>query len=232
MPDRVVGSYRLKEAIPASAGLGTAAHLGRHRGDGTPVLAQRIDGADHSVILRELAAAAAVTHPSLARPLEWFEEDGAVHAVFEHVDGLRLDQLLDHLRRNGLRLPDVAIFELGAILADALARAQEARDDMGRGKRLVHGTLAPDRIAIGWNGRVVIYGTGLPRLFPDEGRDPRMGPFRAPELRRVGAEGTSRGDVFALARILHALFTGEEPGPSPAARLATARADLPDEVVR
>ena len=44
----------------------------------------------------------------------------------------------------------------------AMALEGAAKDDAGRRLHLIHGDLGPDRILISWEGRVHVYGIGLP----------------------------------------------------------------------
>ena len=60
-------------------------------------------------------------------------------------------------------------------MAEAIAHVQEAKDDRGRGLRLVHGSLGPDRVVVGWDGKVRIYGEcGTGRLLGAELFGPRV----------------------------------------------------------
>ena len=208
MPSRdTLGPFRVLRPVPPEAGLGPEVSVAEWEGDGEHagerVLLRRYEekGLGRARVLRELGQAKNLRHRHLATVHGWYEEDGALVAVFEYLEGARLDQIVGHLAERGRRLGDEAVAELSLEIAEAIAYAQEAKDDRGRGLKLVHGTLAPDRVVVGWDGSVKVYGAALRSLFAADGRAKAMRAYTAPEL-RGGSHGTSRGDVFALGMIM------------------------------
>ncbi|HHH29819.1 MAG TPA: hypothetical protein ENK57_15945, partial [Polyangiaceae bacterium] len=237
--DATLGPFRVLRPVPPEAGLGPNVSVaewggdGEHAGERVLLHHYEAKGLGRARAFRELGQAKDLRHRALAKVHGWYEEDGALVAVLEHVEGARLDQIVGHLAEQGARLGDDAIAELSLLIAEAVAHAQEAKDGRGRGLKLVHGTLATDRVVLGWDGRVKIYGTALRSLYVGEGRTKAMRAYTAPEL-RGGSHGTSRGDVFALGMIMWTLYTGRIPEPHgpPPEKIGRFRPDLDDALKR
>ena len=162
-------------------------------------------------LLRETAFARELRHPHLlrVRGLERFDEGWA--QLFDHVDGVRLDRLLE-----GAEAPTPP--EIAArVVLDLAAGLQHAHEEGGAslaGRPLVHGAVRPELILVGLDGRVVLSGfggsaggCGSDALPAGPGRG-----FLAPEQILGGrtAYGVTT-DVYALGAVLYDLVTGRPP---------------------
>jgi serine/threonine protein kinase len=124
--------------------------------------------------------------------------------MIEQVPGRTLEALIDAAFPERLPLPEIL-----AVVRDCtrgLHFLHELRDQRGTAVRLVHGTMAPPLVAVGFDGVARV--AGLERLCATRGA-PRPDPrFAAPEQSQEGAAVDRRADVFALAAVLLRAATG------------------------
>jgi len=185
---------------------------------------------------REAAICSQLNHPAIVRMFDFFEHDRHLVLVLEHIDGVQLDRLVQHVARRRQNIGDAAIAYMGREIAGALAHAHAARDEDGRPTPVIHRNLIPDNVVIGWDGHVRLMGFGLGKIM---GRTPdtvagviKGAPgFMAPEQAR-GDRATPRSDVYGLGLLLWSLFTSKRPpdGGLRPARLSILRTDLPREL--
>ncbi|MRG92640.1 serine/threonine protein kinase [Polyangium spumosum] len=189
-------------------------------------------------LVREAAICAVLNHPSIQRMFDFFEHDRHLVLVLEHVEGVTLDRLQELLGRQQAKLDDKTIAFLGRALSGALAHAHAAKDEEGTPTPVIHRTMHPENVLIGWDGQVRLTGFGLGKIL---GRSPdtvafviKGAPgFMAPEQAR-GERVTPKADVYGLGILLWSLYAGTKPPevgtrPKP---LATHRPDLPKELTR
>src|SRR4029453_17128089 len=111
-------------------------------------------GADRGRLPRldgEARAAPAFNHPNIVHIYDVgvaASQEGAHYVVMEHVEG---ETLRKRLRRGPLPIPEV--LDLGAQLADGLAKAHRAG--------IVHRDLKPENVMITSEGRLKILDFGL-----------------------------------------------------------------------
>ncbi len=190
-----------------------------------------VRGLDRAKALRELRLVRRLKHEAIAPVVEYFEHGSKLAVVIETLDGLWLDQLLEHVERQGVQLPPQAIWRIGLGIAGALAAAHLLADDQGRVLHISHGRLGPDQIRVSWQGQVRVYGVGLGSVFADGKRSERALAFAAPEHHRKGMPGGSQVDVYGVGAILWTLLTGEQPAPEQRlAKLVGQRDDVPDSL--
>ena len=59
-----------------------------------------------------------MNHPAVVRVFDFFEHEGKLVLVLEHVEGTTLADLVQHLADKRQKLPDAAIYYIGARIAD------------------------------------------------------------------------------------------------------------------
>ena len=231
------GNYSVVRRLDPAGGLGAEAYLAVRT---TPPGHERLnvltvheaDPATRDQAVRSLTVVRNLTHPATVQVLEHFDHEGKLVLVFEHHDGLRIEQIEERLRQDQERLTDLAVWQIAHQLMGALAEAHEASDPTGTPFGLAHGHLGPDVVHIGWDGRVRVLGMGLAELFLDDERSEAALACRAPE-HGSGAAAAPAADLYAAAAIIWSLLTGRRP-PTPGRRaqsLAKTRADLPATLV-
>jgi len=161
--------------------------------------------------VQEAQAASALEHPHIAVIHEVDEADGLTYIAMELVRG---EKMSDTLARH--RLPVARALELGAEIAEGLARAHE--------KRIVHRDLKPANVMVTDEGHAKIIDFGIAKLLErdagspsehttgDTGRGVVLGTitYMSPEQAQ-GDTVDHRSDIFALGVLLHEMLTGQPP---------------------
>src|SRR5262245_58303775 len=166
-------------------------------------------------LAREASICARLNHPAIVRMFDFFEHERRLVLVLEHVDGVDLDRLVQHLARRRQRLTDDAIWYIGHQLCSALAHAHGATDEEGNATPVIHRNTRPENVLIAWDGQVRLAGFGLGKVL---GRSPdtvvgviKGTPgYMAPEQAR-GERVTTRVDVYLIGLLLWSLLSERRP---------------------
>jgi hypothetical protein len=184
-------------------------------------------------VVREVEAAAALSHPNIVALYDWFGDGERSILVWELVVGSSLDQLAGELG-------DGDVAAVGAELYEGLAYAHS--------QWIVHRDVKPQNVMLGEDGHVKIMDFGIARMLDSDtltedgdviGTVAYMSPEQAAG-RRVGPSS----DVYSAGIVLYELLAGENPlrGQTPAetmsnvaagrlSPLGSLRPDLPDELL-
>ncbi|AUX38011.1 protein kinase [Sorangium cellulosum] len=188
-------------------------------------------------LAREASICASMNHPAIVRMFDFFEHDGRLVLVLEHVEGVNLNRLLQHLAARQQKLADAAVYYLVHCIAGALAHAHGLTDEHGSPAPVIHRNLHPENIVIGWDGQVRLTGFGIGKIL---GRTPdtiagvvKGAPgYMAPE--QVRAERvTVKADIYGVGLLLWSLLSGRRPpadGTKPPG-IASIRPEIPRPVV-
>ncbi|MBC7236444.1 MAG: hypothetical protein H5T69_11445 [Chloroflexi bacterium] len=149
-----------------------------------------------AALRRLLSRWAAVSHPSLARLVEWFPSGESFYVVFEFVHGWTLAQII----RGRARVTPELARNWGAQLCALLVTLHRQEPP------LYVPFLSPDHVIVQRDGRVKLIGLGLSHLFRPNAPQPfgSVRGYAAPELRSGFPD--ARSDLFALGRLLYALL--------------------------
>ncbi len=168
--------------------------------------------------VQEARAASAVNHPAIAQIYEIEEQDDITFMVMEYVDGSTVRQLI---ARKELDLASAV--EIGAQVADGLARAHEAG--------IVHRDIKSDNIMVSRDGHPKILDFGLAKLLDPPAAGTEAGADRSqmetiartqagvilgtiaymsPEQAR-GLPADKRSDIFSYGIVLYEMVTGKLP---------------------
>ncbi|WP_437634416.1 protein kinase domain-containing protein [Sorangium sp. So ce854] len=188
-------------------------------------------------LAREASICATLNHPAIVRMFDFFEHSGRLALVLEHVEGVSLNRLLQHLANRQQKLADAAVYYLVQCIAGALAHAHGATDEHGSPTPIIHRNLHPDNIVIGWDGQVRLTGFGIGKIL---GRTPdtiagvvKGAPgYMAPEQSRA-ERVTVKADIYGVGLLLWSLLSGRRP-PSDGTRppsIASIRPEIPRPVV-
>ncbi|XXY55139.1 protein kinase [Sorangium sp. So ce269] len=239
-----IGAYKILRRLAGSGS--TSVYLGRLDG---PLGFRRVcalklvpntaegDPRFADELAREASICATLNHPAIVRMFDFFEHSGRLVLVLEHVEGVSLNRLLQHLATRQQKLADAAVYYLVHCIAGALAHAHGATDEHGSPTPIIHRNLHPDNIVIGWDGQVRLTGFGIGKIL---GRTPdtiagvvKGAPgYMAPE--QVRAERvTVKADIYGVGLLLWSLLSGRRPSadgtrPPP---LASIRPEIPRPIV-
>jgi hypothetical protein len=166
-------------------------------------------------LVREVEAAAALSHPNIVALYDWFGDGERSVLVWELVDGDSLDKLA-----GGLGDGDVAA--VGVELLDALACAHA--------QGIVHRDVKPQNVMLDVDGHVKVMDFGIARLMDADtltqdgdviGTVAYMSPEQAAG-HRVGPPS----DVYSAGMVLYELLAGQNPlrGATPAETLSNVAA--------
>lgn len=185
-----------------------------------PHLAAQGDFLD--LFVNEARVSARLTHPNLARTLEFGEVQGEYFLALEFVDGLNLAQL-----PSAVTAPQAA-----AIIAPVAGVLDWAYRTHG----VVHGDVSPRNVLLRRDGVPKLIDFGLGRLKGSKllvnSAEGALA-WRAPEVLE-GAEPDARSDQFSLGCVLYELLAGAplfdgESDVEVIARISECRVELPNE---
>ncbi|MFT3772816.1 MAG: protein kinase [Minicystis sp.] len=187
-------------------------------------------------LAREAAICGKMKNPAVVRVLDFFEHQGKLVLALEHVEGTSLADLMASLAEKRQKLGDAAVYYIGARLADAIADAHAATDDLGNATPIIHRNLTPENVLLSVDGDVRLTGFGVGKILgrtPDTaiGKVKGTPGFMAPEQAR-GEPVTTKADVYGLGVLLWSLLAGRRPptdGTWPR-RITGLQSDLPREV--
>lgn len=168
---------------------------------------------DYRRLMEEVAITARLRHPGIAGMHDLEGTMGDPYLVLEHVEGHRLDTLIELSAQVGKPFTEAFACYVGAEVADALHHAHVLTTEDGRWLRLVHRNVSPRTLIVGAQGQVKLTDFGavwssLPERQPTEDDVlPGNLAYASPELtRKVGLDG--RADLFSLGAVLLHLLTG------------------------
>jgi hypothetical protein len=184
---------------------------------GQPVAIKRFDvrGAaswkDVDLAEREARVLQSLSHPSLPRYVDRFEEDGALYLVMEKIDG----ESLGALRKRGITFGEE---DVARLLADASAVLDYLH---GRSPPVIHRDLKPGNVLRRPDGSFafVDFGAVRDKLRP-EGGSTVVGTFGYMAPEQFQGRALPGSDVYALGATALAMLTGREPEELPHRGLA------------
>jgi hypothetical protein len=183
-------------------------------------------------LAQEAQAAAAISHPGIARAFDFIDDGSEAFVVYEFVDGVTLRQRLNETRLNTQEILDIAIKT-----ADALAAAHE--------QGFIHRDMKPENIMLtprpDGSARVKILDFGLTKRvkltgLPEDGKTTSAEAegitttgmviigtidYMSPEQLRM-EKADQRADLYSLGLILYEMATGVNPfrGGDPSSTIA------------
>jgi len=167
---------------------------------------------------RSARLSARITHPNVAKTLDYFEEDGKSYLIEELIDGIDLGRFLDEKF-------DPLDPHLGAHILHHLARAVAASHHVG----VIHRDLKPGNILVSNDPAATIVKVtdfGIAKMAEEEISDAIVGgedsitasktamgalPYMAPEMIENSKNATTAVDIWALGALAYRMFSGEPP---------------------
>jgi serine/threonine protein kinase len=197
-----------------------------------------------SGLSREASLGARLAHETIVQMRALLLEADFAAIVTEFVPGVSLQRLLRFAAARQVRLPDDAALYVLERVFTALAYAHGTKDEAGNVSAILHRSVSPTSIVVGWDGVTKIGDFGMSRmrslvanLVPQDAPLDLM----APEQSR-GSAASERSDVFCGALVALRLATGRTPyarfrrsatemllamSEGSVTRLAKTRPDLP-----
>ncbi len=159
-----------------------------------------------SIFRREMLLARRVHHPNLAHIYEFGCRDGQAFVATEMVEGQTLAEVIESECVEGRCLDESEVLGIVGQLASALSAAHQLD--------VIHRDVRPANIIRGPEGRMVLTGLGLARVF-GKCEAPSSGTwdawkYAAPEQLR-GGEISTRCDCYSLGLVAYELATGRLP---------------------
>jgi len=216
-----IGPYRILDQL-GHGGMGRvykAMHQTMNRVVALKVLAPQLVSTEraHELFLREVQAAAQLTHPNIVMAFDANQIEGRHYLAMEFVDGPNLER---YVKKHG-PLPVGLACEIAFQTANGLQHAHE--------KGMVHRDIKPANLLIaqepgGDTIQVKILDFGLARLHANEKEQTQtiiakentvMGTpdFLSPEQSRDLHSVDIRADLYSLGCTIYYLLTGEVPFP-------------------
>jgi hypothetical protein len=205
--------------VLGSLGEGAQGHTfdGVDAREGRPVAIKRFDvrGAtawkDVELAEREARVLQSLSHPSLPRYVDHFEEEGALYLVMEKIEG----ENLAALRKRKGALDEREVERLLRDAADVLAYLH------GRSPPVIHRDLKPGNVIRRPDGSFafVDFGAVRDKLRP-EGGSTVVGTFGFMAPEQFQGRALPASDVYALGATAVAMLTGREPEELPHKGLA------------
>ncbi|NOK07698.1 serine/threonine protein kinase [Corallococcus exercitus] len=174
--------------------------------------------------------AARLTHPHLVKVFDFGEADGTYFLAREHVDGISLSRLIQHLAVQRMTLPATLCARIISQACEGLAYAHDlTHPETHEPLRLIHRCLRPYNVLLSRQGTTKVVDFGIDHLrsrWTPEHPLPVMSSYvyMAPEEIR-GERVDRRVDVYALGVVLYELLTTRRPFSS------TSEWDLPRAVM-
>lgn len=169
------------------------------------------DDATYHALAREAVAYARLNHPAIVRLYDFVALEGEPVLVLEHVAGVSLLTLTEHLRATGAHLEDAAVGYIGHRIFSALAAAHGARHPTtGEFSPVIHRDVSPGNVLVSIQGEVKLGDFGLARIGGVPSRTPcglLRGTFgyMAPE-QVLGDPTTVRTDIYGACLLLWELY--------------------------
>lgn len=171
-----------------------------------------------SALSHEASLAARLSHDAIVQTRAIVLEDEVAALVTEFVPGVSLQRLLRFAAQRSVRLPDVAGWFIVERVLTALAYAHAQKDQAGAPAPILHRSVSPSSVIVGWDGTTKLGDFGATRLRSivaplapvavSDHASPTV--LMAPEQARGGAE-TERADVFCAALVAVRVATGRTP---------------------
>ena len=152
---------------------------------------------------REGRLLARLSHPQIAKVMDFFVEDGRDYIVLQYIPGESLRQRI----RSAAAPSQMEITHWALQIAEIITYLHELEPPV------IHRDLTPDNLLIREDGTVMLIDFGVSNEFVSRATGTLVGKqaFIPPEQFRGKSEPKS--DVYAFGATLHFLLTGEDPEP-------------------
>ncbi len=167
----------------------------------------KVDVREKQRFLEEARTVALLHHPNIVEIHTIFEEEGNIYLVFEYVNGVTLDRLLD----KEVRLP----FDRARKIFDEAAKALS----YAHSKNVTHRDMKLSNIMISSDGEIKVMDFGLARRTQEalarvSSREVVGSPAYMPPEQDLGVS-SKESDIYSLGVCLYEVLTGDLPFKGP-----------------
>ena len=165
-------------------------------------------------IANEAKALSSVIHPNVVGVHDFTQDGNRYMLAMEYIDGIDLEQLLEHRKALGRTLPTAAAVQIAEQIAAGLASVHSLLGREGKLAPMIHRDLKPANVMLTSFGQVKITDFGLAKgrltSFHTTTRDITRGTpaYMSPEQTQ-GEDLTPASDQFSLGSVIYEMVTGE-----------------------
>lgn len=168
----------------------------------------------NGLFLKEAKQAAALSHPNIVQIFELGSYDGCRFLAREFLPGQSMQSVLRLCATKETSLPPNIVAHIGAMVADALACAHNAKSLMGVSLNIVHHHLSPDNVIISDDGEVKVMNFGTGQVTARAAGTDMVPLSQLQSLSPEQAAGSPmdhRADIFSLGSLMYLAMTGLDP---------------------
>lgn len=153
---------------------------------------------------REAAILATLTHSAIPRIYDYFEQQGTIYLILEHIRGQDLETLLT---KRGAPFDESEVIEWAIRLCDVLGYLHSQTPEP-----IVFRDLKPSNVMLRTEDKaLVLVDFGIARSFAPEQKGTMIGTEGYAPPEQYKGLSNPRGDIYALGATLHHLSTGSDP---------------------
>jgi outer membrane protein assembly factor BamB/tRNA A-37 threonylcarbamoyl transferase component Bud32 len=152
---------------------------------------------------REASILATLSHTSIPKIYDYFEQESRVYLVMEYIDGKDLESLLENRQQP---MPEDEVLRWSIQICEVLSFLHRHQP-----QPIVFRDMKPSNVMIDNSNRVVLVDFGIAKVFQSDKKGTMIGTegYSPPEQYRGVSE--PRGDIYALGATMHHLLTGSDP---------------------
>lgn len=184
------------------------------------------DAGSQSAFVDGAQIAASLAHENVVRVLDFARDDRGPYIVKESIAGRSLATLLERARASGVAVDPMAAMYIGVQILGGLTHVHTRTGPDGSLLQIVHQSLEPASIAVGYAGEIRIDRFDFAKTSK---RNPPASPrftYQSPEQAN-GSTVDHRSDIFSVGLLLWEILAGRSAYPTDDARGAASRGVVP-----
>jgi serine/threonine-protein kinase len=220
LPQRI-GRYQVRELLGAGTqGEVFRASLSGPMGFKKDVAIKRIHprllgGPLEQRLIREARLGGLLRHTNIVEAYELEKDDHGWYIAMAYVDGMSLQDILDHARAEGVKLPAVVCLEIAEQVCQGLQYAHTLDGGDGEPLGIVHRDLKPGNLMLASDGTIKILDFGIAKLVHSSeqltgtGGQKGSPAYMSPEQADGDSDIRASSDIFSLGSVIYELLSNE-----------------------